>query len=327
MHSYTLQGGGRMPALGLGTWKSAPGEVYAAVREALAVGYRHIDCAPAYQNEPEVGRALAEALAAGPLSRADLWLTSKLWNDAHGPDQVRLALERTLHDLRTDYLDLFLIHWPVLFRPGVAFPRSGNDYLPLESIPLLDTWRAMEDCVAVGLTRYIGVCNFNIAKLDALCAQAAIQPAVQQIELHPCLQQPAMLDFCQNRGILLTAYSLLGSADRPAGMKKKDEPNLLSDPVITTIAAKKGATPGQVLIAWALARGTVAIPKTVRPERLRENLAAADLRLDASDLAAISELDRGYRLVDGAFFTGGGSPYTLASLWDEEHRTGGQGLH
>lgn len=316
MHSYSLAGGDRLPTLGLGTWKSAPGAVYAAVKQAIALGYRHIDCAPIYQNESEVGRAVAEAIASGQVSRGDLWLTSKLWNDAHAPDQIQPALEKTLADLRVDALDLFLIHWPVLFKPGVIFPRRAGDYIALDDLPISRTWQALEACVAKGLVRHIGVSNFSLGKLDDLCRHATIRPAMNQVELHPYLQQNALLDFCRQNNILVTAYSPLGSGDRPAGMKKRDEPSLLDNPVIGRVAAKHGITPAQTLLAWGLTRQTVVIPKSINPLRLKENLAAADLRLDPDDMAEIAALDLGYRFVDGAFFTGSGSPYTLASLWD-----------
>jgi alcohol dehydrogenase (NADP+) len=317
MLSFSLAGGDRIPALGLGTWKSAPGAVYAAVKEALAIGYRHIDCAPAYQNEPEVGKAVAEVLDSGMLSRKDLWLTSKLWNNAHVPELVRPALEKTLADLRVESLDLYLIHWPVVFKPGVMFARRGEEYVALEDQPTSQTWKAMEDCVTAGLVRNIGVCNFSVKKLDALCRQASIQPAMNQVELHPYLQQRSMLEFCHEKGILLTAYSPLGSGDRPAGMKKSGEPTLLDNPVIQRVAIKHGATPAQVLLAWGLGRKTVVIPKSINPERLRQNLIAAELALDTQDRTDIAALDRGYRFVDGSFFEGPGSPYTLKEIWDE----------
>ena len=317
MLSFSLPGGDHIPALGLGTWKAAPGAVYGAVKEALAIGYRHIDCAPAYQNEPEVGKAIAETIASGLVSRQDLWLTSKLWNNTHAPAQVRPALEQTLTDLRIDALDLYLIHWPVAFKPGVFFPRKGEDYIALQDLPIIETWKALEDCVAKGLVRHIGVCNFSVAKLDALCRQAAIRPAMNQIELHPYLQQSQTLEFCRENGILVTAYSPLGSGDRPAGMKKSGAPTLLDNPVVQRVAAKHEATPAQVLLAWGLNRQTVVIPKSVNPERLRQNFAAAHLLLDAQDMADIATLDRGYRFVDGSFFTGPGSPYTLNTIWDE----------
>ncbi len=317
MQHYPLPEGGVIPALGLGTWKSAPGKVTMAVEEAITAGYRHIDCAPIYGNEPEVGAAVAKAIAAKTVSRQDLWLTSKLWNNAHDPDLVQSALEKTLVDLQVDYLDLYLIHWPVLFRSDIMFARRGDEYLPLDRIPIIDTWQALEACVAKGLTRYIGVCNFSIKKLDDLYRKAIIRPVNNQIELHPYLQQQEMVEYCRSNNILLTAYAPLGSGDRPKGMKKSDEPSLLDNPVIQRVAARHKASPGQVLLSWGLARKTVVIPKSVNPQRIRENLAATGLVLDAGDLEEIATLERGYRFVDGSFFQPPGSPYTQKELWDE----------
>jgi len=317
MRTLTIGGKSAIPALGLGTWKSAKGEVATAVGEALRLGYRHIDCAPIYMNEQEVGSAFDTALKGKMVKREELWVTSKLWNNAHARKHVRPALEKTLRDLRLDYLDLFLIHWPVHFQPGVLFPRQPEEYLPWEAIPLGETWQAMEALVAKGLCRHIGVCNFNRQRLRELLEVAAIPPAVNQIELHPYLPQNEMLEYCHNNNILLTAYSPLGSGDRPAGMKKADEPPLLGHPLIVSIAENRGISPAQTLLAWALARGTAVIPKSVNPGRLRDNLAAAAIILEESDVAAISKLESGYRYVDGGFFASPGSPYSLSHLWGD----------
>lgn len=317
MQHLRFTNGDPLPILGLGTWKAAPGEVYAAVREALRLGYRHIDCAAIYGNEAEVGRALAEAMAEGVLNREQLWVTSKLWNNAHAPAAVRPALEQTLADLRLDYLDLYLVHWPVALRPEVLLPREAADLIALDALPIAQTWQAMEALVEQGLCRHIGVSNFSVVKLDELLARARLKPEMNQVELHPYLQQAAMLDFCRRHAVLLTAYSPLGSPDRPAGMRAVGESRLLDDPTIARLATRHGATPGQLLIAWGIARGTAVIPKSVNPERLRENLAAAELRLEAADLLEIARLDRHYRYVTGSFWTMPGSPYTLANLWDE----------
>ncbi|MDD2463090.1 MAG: aldo/keto reductase [Desulfobulbus sp.] len=318
MQHFTLNSGDRIPALGLGTWKSTPGALSTAIKEAVAAGYRHIDCAPIYGNEPEVGQALSEIFQEGSVARQDLWITSKLWNNAHAPERVEPALRQTLTDLGLDYLDLFLIHWPVVFAPGVDFAQKPEEYISLTEQPIIETWKALEACKDQGLVRNIGVCNFTIPKLKALCDQATIQPAMNQIELHPYLQQDEMLAFCHDNNILLTAYSPLGSGDRPKALKKKDEPTLLDNPIIGEIAAKHDISPAQVLLAWGIGRGTVVIPKSTHAERIRQNLASARLTLDDQDMARLATLDLGFRFVDGAFFCGKGSPYSLSTLWDTE---------
>jgi len=317
MTYFDLVGGGRMPALGLGTWKSEPGVVGDAVREAIRIGYRHIDCAPIYGNETEIGEALAAAMAAGQVRREDLWITSKLWNFNHLAADVVPGLKKTLSDLRLDYLDLFLVHWPVAHKPGVVFPESPEDFLSLEQAPLSDTWGGMQDAVNAGLCRYIGVSNFSILKIADLLQDATIPPAANQVECHPYFPQRELLTYCRQQGMVLTAYSPLGSSDRPARIKRENEPLLLRDPIILDVAAKRHLSAGQVLIAWALQRGTSVIPKSSDPGRLAENFAAANAHLEDDDMAAIDALDRGYRYVDGSFWCPEGSPYSLESLWDE----------
>jgi alcohol dehydrogenase (NADP+) len=306
-----LHDGTAMPALGLGTWRMEPAAAGPAIRTALDLGYRHIDCASIYGNETAIGEALAAALATGEVGRDQLWVTSKLWNDCHAPDRVRPALERTLRDLGLDHLDLYLIHWPVAHHHGVLIPERPEDQISLEQQPLADTWGAMEDLVEAGRVRQIGVSNFSLAKLTALAASARITPAVNQVERHPWLQQNDLLHHCRERGVVLTAYAPLGS-----GASIEDH-SLLADPQIRSIATAHRASAAQVLIAWGLACGTAVIPKTVHPERLEENLAAAELQLGEAELAAIRDLDRHHRFINGSFWTLPGGPYTLANLWDE----------
>ncbi len=316
MKKLTFRNGDEMPALGLGTWKSDPGEVGAAVREAIRIGYRHFDCAAIYGNEAEIGGALGEAFDAGEVRREELWITSKLWNNAHRRQDVEPALRKTLEDLRLAQLDLYLMHWPIAAKPGVTFPESPDDFLSWDEVPLTETWEAMEACVKKGLVRHIGVSNFCVANLAKL-ENTSIPPEMNQVELHPLLQQNDLLGECRKRGIHLTAYSPLGSLDRPPRLVREGDPILLETPEIVRIAQKHGVTAAQVLVAWAIQRGTAVIPKSVNPQRLRENFEAAGLELDPEDLEAIAALDRHFRFVDGAVWTTNGSPYSLADLWGE----------
>ena len=316
MSCVAFANGDGMPLLGLGTWKSDPGQVYEAVREAIRLGYRHIDCASIYGNEPEIGAAIRDAIAAGEVTREELWITSKLWCNSHGREHVEPALRRTLQDLGLAWLDLYLIHWPVPIRPGVAFPESAEDLLPPQQLPLRDTWAGMEAALEAGLTRHIGVSNFSSRKLLDLIASCRHRPELNQVELHPLLQQPELLAVCAREGVAVTAYSPLGSQDRPAFIKDPDAPVLLDHPVIAAIAVEHGCSPAQVLLAWHLQRGISTIPKSVSPARLRENLAAADVELSPDALSRIAALDQGLRLVDGSFWVMAGGPWTLQSLWD-----------
>jgi alcohol dehydrogenase (NADP+) len=316
MKTQELRGGTRMPALGLGTWKSEPDEVYRAVRAAIEVGYRHIDCAAIYQNEEEVGRALTDAFQAGDAKREDVWITSKLWNDSHAPEHVRPALETSMKKLQLDYLDLYLIHWPVALRHGVELPRGPEDFLPLSEVPLESTWEAMLNVSEQGLTRQAGVSNFSKRMIEQVSEATSHTPAVNQVELHPYLQQDALIAACKAHGVAVTAYSPLGSPDSAAMMGRHDDVLLTQHPTIVEIADAHQATPGQVLIAWAIARGTSVIPKSVNPGRIEENWGARELSLTPADMTAIAALDRHQRMVDGGFWFLG-ETYSPQTLWDE----------
>ena len=317
MKRLQFANGDSMPIFGLGTWKSNPGDVCKAVKSALQTGYRHIDCAPIYGNEAEVGQAIAESIKEGVVSRDELWITSKLWNNSHAVEDVQPALEKTLADLRIEALDLYLIHWPILIKRDLLFHNSGEDLVSIDKIPIAETWKVMEDLADRGLCHHLGVSNFSSAKLQALIKTARLAPEMNQIELHPYLQQPGMLEFCRANNIHLTAYAPLGSADRPDRLKVDGEPILLEDPVINTIAKKHGVSSAQILIAWSIGRNVAVIPKSANPDRIRQNFEAAQISLSAEDMAAIKELDRHRRYVSGTFWTMPGSPYTLETLWDE----------
>jgi len=303
--------------LGLGTWKADPGVVGEAILTAIDLGYRHFDCAAIYGNEAEIGAALAGAMASGAVTRHELFITSKLWNNAHREKQVQPALEKTLGDLQLDYLDLYLMHWPVAVKEGVAIAESADQFLSLDEVPLTETWQGMECCSDAGLTRNIGVSNFSAGKLAGLMDRCRIKPAANQVEGHPLLRQQALKDFCDANGVAITAYSPLGSGDRPAQMKAADEPALQEIPEVVAIAGAMNISPAQVLIAWAINRGTAVIPKSVNPQRLAMNLACADIALKAEDMQTLDALDRHFRYVTGEFFELPGGPYTAAGIWDE----------
>lgn len=309
METLKFTNGDEMPAIGLGTWKSDKGKVEQAVKIALNNGYRHIDCAATYGNEAEIGNAFNSIFSEGKINREEVWVTSKLWNDSHKKDHVIPALKQTLKDLQLDYLDLYLIHWPVAFKHGVDFPSNDEEYLSLEEVPIIETWTAMIEAKKQGLVKHIGVSNFSIKKLKDLMKETTDIPEMNQVELHPFLQQPQLLEFCRENNIHCTAYSPLGSGDRSEQMKAENEPSLMEEPAIVEIAEKHNASPAQVLIKWAVTRGTAVIPKSTSKDHIISNLESEKIQLDEEDLKKIAGIKRNFRYVTGEFFVTPGNPY------------------
>jgi D-xylose reductase len=309
---FTTSDGGLFPSVGLGTWKIPDAVLPDLIPAAVDLGYRHFDCACDYGNEKAVGEGLKRSLSAGACTRDDLWITSKLWNTYHHPDHVRAACERNLADLGLDELDLYLIHFPVTlayvpfeerYPPGWFFdPEAESPAMKPVRVPLADTWGAMEGLVEAGLVKRIGVCNFGTALIRDLQSYARIQPSVLQVEMHPYLTQQKLLRFCQEENITVTAFSPFGaSSSVPLNMAGANE-SVLDDPEVIAIAGDLRKTPGQVVLRWAIQRGTVTIPKTQTVAHLRDNIELFDFELGNGEMTRLDRLDRNRRFNDPAEF-------------------------
>jgi len=308
--ALNLASGDALPVVGLGLWKVD--DATTLVKQAVEVGYRHFDCACDYGNEAAVGDGFRRVLDDRVCRRDELWVTSKLWNTYHRREHVKPAVERTLRDLRIDYLDLYLVHFPIALKfvpfderypPGWFFdPDAEQPRMEPDRVATAETWEAMEQLVTEGLVKNIGVCNFGVALLRDLLSYAEIGPAVLQVESHPRLVQEKLLRFCRENDIVYTAFSPLGSLSYvPLGMAKAGD-SLLELPVVRKIAAAHGKSPAQVLLRWGVQRGIAVIPKTSRLERLRENLALFDFELSADEMEQIRGLDQHHRFNDPGVF-------------------------
>jgi alcohol dehydrogenase (NADP+) len=301
----TLYTGATMPAIGLGTFGSdhvTPGQVAEVVGKAAAVGYRHFDCASVYGNEPEVGASLHAVLQSG-IRREELWITSKLWNDKHGEDDVIASCRQSLADLRLDYLDLYLVHWPFpnFHPPHCDVTSRSPDAQPYIHESYMETWRKMEQLVDLGLVRHIGTSNMTIPKLKLVLRDARIKPAVNEMELHPHFQQPELFRFVLENGIQPIGYCPIGSPGRPERDRTADDTAPTEDPVIVRIAERLGVSRAAVCIKWAVQRGQSPIPFSVH--HYRENLECVTANpLTDEEMRAIAAIDRDCRLIKGQVF-------------------------
>ncbi len=304
-----------IPPIGFGLWKVDKEICVQTVFDAAAAGYRHFDSACDYGNEEQVGAGLKKVVSDGVCTRDDLWVTSKLWNTYHRPEHVRAACERSLKDLGLDELDLYLIHFPIplkyvpfetryppewLYDPEAATPQMIPD-----PVPRADTWGAMEDLVEAGLVKQIGVCNYNSALLTDLMAYARLKPSVLQIESHPYLTQEKLIRLAQGYGLDVTAFSPLGALSYVSIGGAEMGDSVLTERVVTEIAARHGKTPAQVVLRWGIQRGTAIIPKTVNRNRMAENLAITEFALPEDDMTAISALNQNRRFNDPGVFCEG----------------------
>ncbi len=316
----TLYTGAKIPALGLGTFGSDrfSGESIAeAVKGAISVGYRHIDCASVYGNEHLIGQSLREVMQCG-IKRQDLWITSKLWNDKHAEPDVIPSCEQSLKDLQLDYLDLYLVHWPFpnYHAPGVSVDSRDPHARPYIHEEFMSTWRQMEKLVELGLVRHIGTSNMTVPKLKLLLRDAKIKPACNEMELHPHFQQPAFFKFVRDNGIVPIGFCPIGSPTRPDRDKTPEDTVDIEDPIIVKIAERLGVHPAVVCVKWAVQRGQVPIPFSIRRNEYLSNLKCSVTEpLTDAEMQEIAKIDKNCRLIKGQVFLGEGAK-DWEDLWD-----------
>lgn len=288
------------PTVGLGTFTilgetGTEEELCNAVKVAISEGYRHIDCALAYGNEKGVGDAIKAKTDDGTITRNDLYITTKLWNTYHNPDHVKEAIKKSLRNLQTDYVDLYLMHRPFALKDGDdLFPKDSDGNMVFADHDYVNTWKAMEKLVKAGLTKAIGISNFNKEQTQRLLDSARIKPANIQIEVHPYFLNETLVNFCKQNGMTVTAYAPLANPGRT--WKKAEDPVLFEEQILKDIATVKGKSVAQVVMRFLLQRGLVIIPKSITPARIRENFQLFDFDLSASEMQKLSTLDRHLRL-------------------------------
>ena len=302
-----------MPSIGLGCWKIPKDKCAEATYQSIKAGYRLIDQACDYGNEKESGDGIIKAISEGLVKREQLWITSKLWNTYHRKEHVKAACKKTLEDLKVDYLDLYLIHFPIALKfvpfekryppewihdPESANPRMEED----EGVPMRETWEAMEELVREGLVKNIGICNIGVAMLRDILQYCKIKPTVLQVEIHPYNTQEKLLKFCREKGVAVTAFSNLGAGSYvELGMATQND-SCLEEEVVKQIAQKHGKTPAQVVLRWAVQRGTAAIPKTSSPERMAENINIFNFNLSDDEINTINGLNKNRKFNDPGHF-------------------------
>ncbi|XP_076295972.1 aldo-keto reductase 1B-like [Lasioglossum baleicum] len=295
----TLSNGEKIPVLGLGTWQAAdnPGVVEQSVRDAVDAGYRHFDCAFIYGNEKEIGKALHDKIAEGVVKREDLFITTKLWNTFHKREDVVPACKTSLENFGLDYVDLYLIHWPMSFGANEEkiWPTGLKGTQVNEIDNFLDTWRGMEECVKLGLVKSIGLSNFNSKQIERVLSMAEIKPVMNQVECHPNLNQKKLRKFCAERGIAITAYSPFGSPKRT--WAKPGDPEVTMDsPEIVKLTKKYGKTPAQIILRYLIDIDTIPIPKSSSKGRIEQNINVFDFKLTPAEIALVDALDCGVRI-------------------------------
>ncbi|KAI9716458.1 MAG: hypothetical protein M1812_005353 [Candelaria pacifica] len=289
-----LNTGAEIPAVGFGTWQDA-GAQEAAVLAALKAGYRHIDTARIYGTESAVGTAIKHS----GVPRNEIFITTKLWNNSHHPDDVEPALDASLKDLGTDYLDLYLMHWPSAFERGdTLMPKDSNGKMKTADIDYVDTYKAMEKLLKTGKTRAIGISNFSHSELDRLLKETTIVPAAHQLELHPWLQQTEFVDFNKSKGIHITQYSPFGNQNEIYD-SGKNMGKLIDDPTLVEIGKKYNKNGAQTALAWGIAHSHSVIPKSKTPHRIQQNL-EADFKLSSEDVKKIDGIDKKIRFNDAS---------------------------
>ncbi len=317
----TLNSGDKIPAIGLGTFGSdnySPQEVAQAVQFAIKNGYRHIDCASVYGNEKEIGETFSTVISNGTVTREELWITSKVWNDMHGKGDVIASCKQSLKDLQLDYLDLFLIHWPFpnYHAPGCDVDSRNPDSKPYNHQNYMIAWRQMEELVDMGLVKNIGTSNMTIPKMELLLKDAKIAPAVNEMEIHPHFQQAELYDFMMDNDILPIGFSPIGSPGRPERDKTSDDTVDIEDPIIAKIGESLKVHPAVVCIKWAEQRGHVVIPFSTKPEKILCNLKAVmENPISLEEMDKISLIDKDCRLIKGQVFLWE-SANNWEDLWD-----------